>query len=1391
MATNLKQNKLKPSTISSGGRNLQSQLGNYKTRFQAAGQNDPTDTRNWLEKALNLEKDQNVLFDIFEILDRPRNALFTAIDKELKGEGFLEGLKEGISGNTETSGKDLLVNSLGMEDEEGKLNTADVLGFGLDIVGDPTNWATFGGKSLADIGVDATSKLVKGVGRKADDLLMAGLKRADAKTLSNLTELATKEGFKNADDFLASFGKTVGDYAGRANKYMDFKSGLKDTFNQGKTLLGNLKFSRNKASGLNDFLSRTMQGYSDNLGETAYKYLINNLDETDELLKYTNDLAKLTDYVANKGTITDFVKNTDTDFTKLLKQRQNTIAEDILDVIESNRSTKINNRSALRELTKSGKFTGDEESVKAIKDLIESTANEAGTGSYTLGLDLASDRVKNLGNDINQADLEALLRQQSTLEIDPTLIKNYADSPEFANAFNNLDLNRSWEYNADEWTRIQDLKNNPEFMKLVSQNENAYKDIAQKIKETTGMDYSDIVNNPAYVRRARGTIDDVEMQINKLNTALDNPDLTDSQRNTIEDAINLLEKQRDKSTGGIGNAFSSREYAQPTVVANRQYDEARLKKIEDINNQIKNLEGKYSKNKKEALLAQKEELQAQKLDDLVTNPKIEKLKEKYSKISERLDNTSKKMTINRTKIDELKDKMDNDFITKMIDTQSDAFTKSLNKSINDINDINKKMSNLNKAVDKAVDETELTKLLNDYDKLEKRYTKAVNNIRKQYDIVDGTIDKNIQKGLSNHAKNLDRYQSRVEEITKLKRNVSDLAIKENEIKTQISQLTSNLDNKIKQINFDLTKIDEADDILIDNQIKALSTTKSILESKEGQTLFNRNFYAGIDDFINYAEYTNQSAQVFKDALTMGVFNDENVIKTADTIGKNPKGWKSIRGEELATRLNNLQNIISDSNPQKIIGSGKDAKSVRDWIETLKGNTYYMDERMYNLFKNISSKSLPQDTSTILNLADKANNLFKKFSVMTPGFQVRNYVGNSLNMYLSGMPASKIVGYQAKATKLLNGAEDVLKKYSKEGFEALSKDEQTTFNLLKQFYEGGFNKAGTRVQDLEALESSLKLGKKGPVNAVAKFNMNLNENADAMNRMALLMYANENPKYLAKLGAKNPIEAVKYALMDPSNMSEAEQKVLKRLIPFYTFTKQNLMFQASNMTKNIGRYKNVMRAINNMYDDLGEDSYYDYQKSSMQIPIPGATDDNGNQLFLKANLPLSDLGEWLENPLQRTAASLTPLIKAPVESTTGKSLFTGDDTAYNNMSNAFSKLGINNTGVTNAIDGAELILNNFGLQNVSTNLVRKVASILEGASGEKDAQQIWAEIFRSVLQNTNEENVALNNVYDDLELYQNEVSRLKKQGIDIPTIREITTSNKIKVNNLKKKRASSK
>lgn len=1571
MGTSLRRTK---STKSDTNNKLKNQLNNYNTRLSALGKTNVTDTRNWFEKLTNLDEGQNVLFDIFELLDRPRNALFTGIDEAAQGGSFFEGLKEGFTGETDTTGKDLLMNYTGLEDEEGKLNLVDALGFGLDVVGDPTNWVTFGGKSAMDIGTDLLGKGVKTLGKGADNVITKGLTALDNMQLNKLKKAA---GNLSVDDYLKTIGKTADDFLGRADTYAGFKRGITDTFNQAKTTLGKLKTSKRNAKGLNELLDRSMKNYSDDLGETAYKYVLNNLDEADELLKYTDDIEALNKFLKEGQSegkrIIDFINENDSEFSKLLKQRQNTVAGDILDVIESNRSTKINNNRALRELIETGKFTGDEKSVKAIKKLLDDTVKDAGTKKLNIIDDFSKNRnaeainvIKNqladgfLTKKQAKSKIDELLRQQSSLEIDDTsLVKYFSKDDDFVKAFNDLDLNRSWEYTEEELDRINKLKKNKPFMELVAQNEGAYKDLADKIKIATGLDYSDIVSNPAYARRARGTIDDIDAQITKLENSLNSGMLSNEEAESIQDAIDILERRKGKLESGKTEAFSSREYTQPTVVANRQFEEARKAKIDDIKNQIDNLQDQYADVRRANL--------EESLEN-ISNTRLEKLKMKNEKIAKRIKDTDEAFVKNQGKIAEIVESMDDNFINKMVDTQDAAFSKSLNKSLDKANKLTKEMDNLTKQMEslsevsdnvgyhygdlgkgrdtnyfsmsnskrstghfgrgtyfvgsadsnvgsmkgtrtmhkisfddynlftpkndkqatkvydllkdinnnelnafdledvgkilnkpyeelfdaykkvrKVADDygkidsldllekdslstifmkelgyegvdvrhlknfdnssygsviydlkpgknaDELAKLTDKYNKLGERYSKVTEDIRKRYDIIDGTIDKKIEKGLSKQAKALDSYEQKVLKQDAIKARKAELTAQKTAVKEKIKEVKISLDNKIKNIKFDLKTIKDADDAAIDLKIKSLSTAKSILESQAGQTLFDKNFYAGIDDFIKYTEYTNESAKVFKDALTINAFEDENMVKNVKNMTSAPKGWKKVSGKELADRLNGLQNIISDSDPQKIIGSGKNAKSVRDWIETLRGETFYMDERAANLFTNVASNSTPQEMRTILNLVDKANTLFKKFSVLSPGFQVRNYLGNTVNMYLSGMPASQILKYQSKATNLLNSAEDVLKKFAKEGIESLSKDEQFTFKMLQQFYEGGFNSAGTAVRDLDKVADSLKLGNKSNLlNKATDFNMKLNENADAMNRMALLMYANDNKKYLTKLGAKTPVEAVKYALMDPNGLSEVEQGIIKKLIPFYTFTKQNLMFQATNILKNTGRYSNLMKSINRMYEDTGENAYYDYQKNNMQIPlnlpIVGGKDSNGNQLFLKANLPLSDLGEWLSNPTQKLASSLTPVIKGPVEAVTGKSTFTGEDLQTNEINKLLQTMGINPPqGVQNINSATEHILNTLGLQNVSSNIVKKIRAILEGSTGEKDPQQVWAEIFRSVVQSTNEENVELNDMYNDLEVYQAYVKQLENQGIDVPSVRDITSSNNIKLNNIKRKR----
>lgn len=138
------------------------QAEGYKERMEGSGIDveKATDTRNPLEKALNLKQDQNVLFDIFEVINRPQQALFGAINAAQEGENILEGARQGIAGEKETPFGEIL-REAGMDDapifgeDSGFLNQLgwdDVFGFAGDVLLDPIDIPLFGASKFAKIG---------------------------------------------------------------------------------------------------------------------------------------------------------------------------------------------------------------------------------------------------------------------------------------------------------------------------------------------------------------------------------------------------------------------------------------------------------------------------------------------------------------------------------------------------------------------------------------------------------------------------------------------------------------------------------------------------------------------------------------------------------------------------------------------------------------------------------------------------------------------------------------------------------------------------------------------------------------------------------------------------------------------------------------------------------------------------------------------------------------------------------------------------------------------------------------------------------------------------------------------------------------------------------------
>jgi hypothetical protein len=1374
MATNLKQNKLKPSTTSSGGRNLQSQLRNYKTRFQAAGQNDPTDTRNWLEKKLNLEEDQNVLFDIFEIIGRPQQALFGAIDAAASGENALTGAKEGFTGERKVSGKDLLVNHLGMNDNEGLFNDAsDFLGLGLDILLDPADLALLGvtaatggatapalvAKVGGDVaqGANAARKVAKAVDT-ADtviDTAKALDKTADVvKTADNLIDTANnvQKGIKIGNNYvtLAPFqkgSKSLNDLAFGA-----MGKAVKGGFKLGDSALESVLGATDK---LNDSrITKYAQKYDTTLEEAAKKLGLG----TEKLQTYKDikqSVSRMVDSAKNvkglKGKFREIDNYSDLEnyvggetVKKLNKMARDVVSKSgvenadeayetlmstLTDAVEHNADWTLRGSDLTTQFSRSqGKrkvaelFT--EEQAVAAQNLLSANNIKTTIKGTTLILDDDIKKLYNISDNIKDAKI-GLKGDAETFKALKEANDYFQNTPELKAIYDEAIQATT------RGTALSDALKGTQSSKLATQ------DYVKHVRnENLRMSDSKVYKSRKY--------DAPLKQVNKMETR------------DIGEVTWELSKRKSKAESEIYLTDDTGELVKDIDGKPIRDDNLYKKRIANKEDYIEGIEKEITSSKE--ILKLKEGIK-----DIDESKLTRKGKGAYRVIkeSEELRSTLenlKKVNLNNVAPENAKS------IKEATDTWHNYY-----KSVTKLKNLLKRKNVADDVLDTAMENVKINKQL---------HTIALTELRNYANDIPRKTMKEANKALNAVFEQGKEYQKVFNEFKANNKMVD-------EIYKSSTDMIDSLNKKLTYEKASLEKLKGAKDAIFEKKLKIIDETSkelNMLMDESTKEFFVSNFATTLTEFVNgNARYT-AGAKKLNEVLVGGIFENPEYVKYAEDLVDNkiPYNFEKISGNKIIYKMTGFERILPE-----------ESKALFNTLGKLKDKYVYVDSDLLKML-DLSSNAVNQQLKPFLKVIDGMNNYMKRFSTLTLGFQVRNIIGNGTNMVLSGMPATKLPEYYRKATKLWNKSDELLDKFLNN---TLTDADKAEWSILEQFYRAGFSDAFTKTQDLEEIAK----GGKGIIKKVSKKSVDMNALVDRYNRLALLMYANDVPDYVTKLGKSDAIEAVKFALFDPSNMSDIERNYLKRAIPFYTFTKQNLLFQAENIMKNTPRYTKLYKGLNSLYNNLPEDSTYDYQKNNMQIPLPWA-DENGNQMFLKANLPVSDLGEYLSDPKSRILSSLSPIIRTPFELQSGKSLFTGEDLYYNNISKAMQNLsmmegirnlGISDKGITDAVNAAETILSNFGLQNVSVNLVKKVASLIQGLNGSEDPQQIWAEIFRSVLQNTNEENVALNNVYDDLELYQNEVSRLKKQGIDIPTIREITTSNKLKVNNLKKKRASSK
>ena len=1432
---------------------LEQTVSNYQTRLSASGVD--TDTRNPLEKLLNLPEDQNFLFDIAEVLGRPQQALFGAIDAAQKGKDAGEAAWKGLTGEKKTSGGQLLRNAGIGDDSKGSAKITDpstwgvddVLGLALDIFADPVDLAlipvTGGTSAIAKAGVksaDTATDTIKAIKQplklaktaeevsdiadaaktvnyvskvgEVDDLARAvtgltnigldnsyitresllnllgrgvkqgtkatakgldkaitwGLGKVDNAYLNSIAKQAAQQGIEITEDALKS-----ADINSLVNSYQALKNSIGNVFNYKNALPGNLINEARKAQGGAEFASNrarvVLQDANQRLDDYVYNMLKSQGVDLSDLDNYFRnaDNINIDDYLLNARQADNFadVASNPNSLYNTIYNAKNQASLDVRDLIESGMDTRINGETVLRNLGKKGKdglFRGTEDSVDQIARFLDSKGITYKTAVDPQGLGYTLSINRNAGNLKNFRELQ---KGQDTL-----------------NAFKNMDLNKSLGYTEDELKRIADLKANADLQTLANSVNEDYDTLAQIFADELGVDYSGITDRAGYVRRAlaegRSPFDTAD---NVVRTGKGNIGTQYFATREYTTPTIVTERLKSGDMSGVGEAVR----AQGAVGRNVGLNEQQVA-IRNVDTEIKRLNSQLSSSKKERLseaidtVKQKiETLSGPSKTELGIDESIAKVTAKEKKAQDAIDAAYNSIT------EEVIDKMNKvpaSSATKSFMKKSQAYGAA-NKAYNDY--LNEFMKKFKKPG--TYTEAEYTKALEKLDNLAQKRINAAYDIQIAASKVSGTIDDSTRSIIKTTDKAFSSTDSAYKALNDTAVRKEALSVKKELAKSARQEMHKSLTNKLSRLEDDfrnLVNTDEAvlkaQDTKILNQIETLQKTRDVLVSKEGTKLFNDSYISGMDNFINYASKNAAGAKIYNEAIMNGTFYDDSlVLRSSDALSSDliPKNMTKLSASQIGQMKAQLQTIRGILPNQ--------TKAIDDLLDYIGTNNVYMDKNLVNLLKFGTQK----EVTPILKLVNGFNNVFKRFKVFTPGFHLRNITGNATNLALSGIPVSQIPDLYTRAAKILDD-DNILDLMRKANLGTLTDAEQVQFDLLRQFVDNGFYRAGTGVQDLGEIVSKSYNATEKPLTSFGQvaeavggtpltklksktldratdFSAMINDKLDSLNRMAALIYGNENPTYFKRLGFDNAADAVRYALFDPGNMSPTEINTIKKIIPFYTFTKQNLIYQVTNAAKNSSRYHQLIKAFDKAYDSMDEDSYRDYQKENFQLPLP-FEDEDGNTIMLKMNLPVNDLTIFSspQNTLQRIVSSTTPLIRAPFEQVTGVDTYTGQE-IYRS--------------------GIEQLANYIGINSLTTDVWDKIEAIIAQHNGDMNSTEMWTEIFNSLAQYNNQEKIRNSNLYEEMERYSSLVSDLKKQGIEVPTIRDLTNTGTTRLTQLQRKR----
>jgi hypothetical protein len=280
----------------------------------------------------------------------------------------------------------------------------------------------------------------------------------------------------------------------------------------------------------------------------------------------------------------------------------------------------------------------------------------------------------------------------------------------------------------------------------------------------------------------------------------------------------------------------------------------------------------------------------------------------------------------------------------------------------------------------------------------------------------------------------------------------------------------------------------------------------------------------------------------------------------------------------------------------------------------------------------------------------------------PAFHTRNFIGGAFNNWLAKMNPK----YYSQAIELQND----LKKGGNKIWVTANGESYTSNQLIKVIKESGsINQPGMidvmkEVEDVVGATTIKKIGNYPKV---------LLEAVENNLRVPLFMDRFLWRGYSVADSAK---DVFKYHFdYAPEGLTAFERNVMKRVIPFYTWTRNNIPLQMEEMIKQPGKYAFFPKLQSDIGGKVGEEELQDLPEWMRDMMVVRVGEQGGNALWLQLNLPLEDISKLPVNSkgVKDLMSMMSPILKVPTELLTNRDLFWGTDIVNQTCQKSFKHL----------------------------------------------------------------------------------------------------------------------